>query len=71
MHDVFVVTSEGSGGGHITRIVYAADEETTRSQTHQDDYPGESIVAMTTRIPQLTSIAKSIESSASAAPRFR
>ena len=25
MHDVFIVTSEGSGGGHIVRTVYAAE----------------------------------------------
>ena len=37
MHDVFVVTSEGSGGGHVTRIVYAADEDDA-PQTHQDNH---------------------------------
>ena len=63
MHDVFVVTSEGSGGGHITRIVHAANEDDAR-RTHQDSYPGESIVAVATRVTQLTSITKSIESSA-------
>ena len=26
MHDVLIVTSQGSGGGHITRTVYAASE---------------------------------------------
>ncbi len=70
MHDIFVVTSEGSGGGHITRIVYAVNEGDAR-RTHQDNYPGESIVAVATRITQLTSITKSIESSVSAATRFR
>ena len=69
MHDVFIVTSEGSGGGHITRIVYAATEYDAR-QAHQHNYPGEEIVAVATRMTQLTSITKSIESSASAATRF-
>ena len=68
MHDVFVVTSEGAGGGHITRIVHAANEDDAR-QTHQDNYPRESIVAVATRMTQLTSIAKSIKSSAKR--RFR
>ena len=62
MHDVYVVTSEGSGGGHITRVVHAVSEDDAR-QTHQDNYPGESIVAVATRIAQLTPIARSIESS--------
>ena len=66
MHDGFVVTSEGSGGGDITRIVHAADPADAR-QTHQDNHPGESIVAVATRITQLMSIAKSIK--ASAVPR--
>ena len=58
MHDVFVVTSEGPGGGHIARIVHAADEGDAR-RTHQENYPGESIVDVATRITQLTSITKS------------
>src|SRR6185295_18206766 len=37
MHDVFIVISEGSGGGHIVRTVHAADEDDAR-QTHQDNY---------------------------------
>ena len=37
MHDVFIVTSEGSGCGHIARIVYAFDEVDAR-QTIQDSY---------------------------------
>ena len=45
MRDVFVVTSKGSGGGHITRIVHAANEDDAR-QTHQENYPDESIVAV-------------------------
>jgi hypothetical protein len=57
MNDVFVITSEGS----------AAD--TSPHQRHQDNYPGESIVAVATRITQLTSITKSTESSARAATR--
>ena len=40
MHDVFIVTSEGLGGGHIARIVYACDEADAR-QAVQDSYPGE------------------------------
>ena len=43
MHDVFVVTSQGSGGGRITRTVYAASEDDAR-QTHQENYAGEPIV---------------------------
>ena len=45
MHDVFIVTSEGSCGGHITRTVYAASEDDAR-QTHQENYADESIVAV-------------------------
>ena len=45
MHDVFIVISEGSGGGHIVRTVYAADEDDAR-QTHQDNYADEPIVAV-------------------------
>ena len=43
MHDVFIVTSQGSCGGHITRTVYAASEDDAR-QTHQENYAGEPIV---------------------------
>ena len=43
MHDVFIVTSEGSAGGHITRTVYAASEDDAR-RTHQENYAGEPIV---------------------------
>jgi hypothetical protein len=45
MHDVFVVTSEGSGGRHIARTFYAADLDDAR-QTHQDNYADEPIVAV-------------------------
>jgi hypothetical protein len=45
MHDVFIVTSEGSGGGHIVRMVYAADRDDAR-QTHQANYADEPIVAL-------------------------
>ncbi len=45
MHDVFIVTSEGSGGEHIARTVYAADLDDAR-QTHQDNYADEPIVAV-------------------------
>ena len=45
MHDVFIVTSEGSGGGHIVRTVHAASEDDAR-QTHQDNYADEPIVAV-------------------------
>ena len=45
MHDVFIVTSQRSGGGRITRTVYAASEDDAR-QTHQENYAGESIVAV-------------------------
>ena len=43
MHDVFIVTSQRSGGGRITRTVYAASEDDAR-QTHQENYAGEPIV---------------------------
>ena len=43
MHDVFIVTSEGSGGEHIARTVYAASEDDAR-QTHQENYADEPIV---------------------------
>jgi hypothetical protein len=45
MHDVFIVTSEGLGGGHIVRTVYAADQDDAR-QTHQENYADEPIVAV-------------------------
>jgi hypothetical protein len=45
MHDVFIVISEGSEGDHIARTVYAASEDDAR-QTHQENYPGEPIVAV-------------------------
>jgi hypothetical protein len=45
MHDVFIVTSEGSGGGHIARTVYAASEDDARL-THQENYADEPIVAV-------------------------
>ena len=45
MHDVFIVTSEGSGGEHIVRTVYAADQDDAR-QTHQDNYADEPLVAV-------------------------
>ena len=43
MHDVFLVTSKSWGGGHNTRIVYAASEDDAR-RTHQENYAGEQIV---------------------------
>ena len=43
IHDVFIVISEGSGGEHIARTVYAADHDDAR-QTHQVNYADESIV---------------------------
>jgi hypothetical protein len=43
MHDVFIVTSEGQGGGHIARMVHAASEDDAR-QTHQENYADEPIV---------------------------
>ena len=33
MHDVFIVTSEGSGGGHIVRTIHAASEDDARQTT--------------------------------------
>ena len=45
MHDVFIVTSEGWGGRHIVRTVYAADQDDAR-QTHQDNYADETLVAV-------------------------
>ena len=32
MHDVFIVTSEGSGGEHIVRTVYAASDDDARAK---------------------------------------
>ena len=43
MHDVFIVTSEGSGGEHIVRTTYAASEDDAR-HTHQENYVDETIV---------------------------
>ena len=45
MHDVFIVISEGWGGGHVVRTVYAADEDDAR-QTHQENYADEPLVAV-------------------------
>ena len=45
MHDVFIVTSEGLGGGHIVRTFYAASHNDAR-QTHQDNYADEPLVAV-------------------------
>ena len=45
MHDVFIVISEGADGAHIARTVYAASDDDAR-QTHQENYPGEPIVAV-------------------------
>ena len=45
MHDVFIVISEGSGGEHIVRTVYAASHDDAR-QTHQENYADEPIVAI-------------------------
>ena len=42
MHDVFIVISEGLGGGHLVRTVYAADHDDAR-QTHQENYADEPI----------------------------
>jgi hypothetical protein len=44
-HDVFIVISEGSGGEHIARTVYAADLDDAR-QTHRENYADEPIVAV-------------------------
>ena len=43
MHDVYIVTSEGSGGEHIVRTTYAASEDDAR-QAHQENYVDETIV---------------------------
>ena len=43
MHDVFIVTSEGTGGEHIARTIHAASEDDAR-QTHQENYAHEPIV---------------------------
>ena len=45
MHDVFIVISEGVGGGHIVRTVYAADRDDAR-RTHQENYADEPLVAV-------------------------
>ena len=45
MHDVFIVISEGWGGEHMVRTVYAADQDDAR-QTHQENYADEPIVAV-------------------------
>ena len=45
MHDVFIVISEGWGGAHMVRTVYAADHDDAR-HTHQDNYADEPIVAV-------------------------
>ena len=45
MHDVFIVISEGLGGGHMVRTVYAADHDDAR-QTHQANYADEPLVAV-------------------------
>ena len=45
MHDVFIVISEGWGGAHTVRTVYAADHDDAR-QTHQANYADEPIVAV-------------------------
>ena len=45
MHDVFIVTSDGSDGGHIARTIHAASEDDAR-QTHQKNYADEPIVAV-------------------------
>ena len=45
MHDVFIVISEGSGGGHIARTIHAASDDDAR-QTHQKNYADEPIVAV-------------------------
>ena len=71
MHDVFVVTSRGGSGGHIARIVLAANEADAR-RAHQENYPGESIVDVATRVNQLTSFADAGTSQRTQAewPRF-
>lgn len=55
MHDVFVVTSEGQGRGHIARIVYASDEVDAR-QAVLDSYPGEVVMDVVARFNQVTLI---------------
>jgi hypothetical protein len=45
MHDVFIVISEGRGGAHIVRTVYAASQDDAR-QTHQENYADQPIVAV-------------------------
>ena len=45
MHDVFIVISEGSGGEHNARTVFAASEDDAR-QTHRENYAGEPIIAV-------------------------
>ena len=45
MHDVFIVTSEGSGGEHVARTVYAASEDDAR-RTHHENYADQPIVAV-------------------------
>jgi hypothetical protein len=45
MHDVFIVISEGGGGEHIARTVYAASEDDAR-QTHHENYADDTIVAV-------------------------
>ena len=45
MHDVYIVTSEGSDGQLIARTVHAASEDDAR-QTHQENYADEPIVAV-------------------------
>ncbi len=45
MHDVFIVISEGWGGAHMVRTIYAADHDDAR-QTHLENYVDELIVAV-------------------------
>ena len=45
MHDVYIVTSAGSGGQLIVRTVHAAGEDDAR-QTHQENYADEPILAV-------------------------
>jgi hypothetical protein len=45
LHDVFIVISEGWGGAHVVRTVYAADRDDAR-RTHQDNYADEPLVAV-------------------------
>ncbi len=60
MHDVFIVTSEGSGCGHIARIVYACDEVDAR-QAIQESYPGEFVVDVIARCNQVALIEKACQ----------